>query len=114
MLLELNDFTLPTRVYVNLPPNHFLNAAGSDRVEGEVQILAAVRQLLPEDKDDGFLSSEEWLLHDWEYLIRRRMMTGIADVVKTMVESLELDLPSDDVRAYIQGPAILVDAVAVY
>ena len=33
---------------------------------------------------------------------------------KKLVNDFELDLPADDVHAFISGPAIVVDAIAVY
>lgn len=58
--------------------------------------------------DDRYFSAVEWLLHDWEYLMRR-IMTQIKDVV----EKLDVEMPADDVRAHIAGPAIVVDAIAL-
>lgn len=66
------------------------------------------------DGGEGFLSAEEWLLHDWEHMMRRKMMVIMEKVVREMVDHLDLDLPAEDVHAYIKGPAIVVDAVALY
>jgi hypothetical protein len=63
---------------------------------------------------EGFLSSEEWLLHDWEHLMKRMLMTRISQEIQNLVNAFELELPADDVKAWLEGPAILVDVVAVY
>jgi hypothetical protein len=62
----------------------------------------------------GASSAEEWLLHGYENLFRRLLMTQVDDVVKKLVEDLDLDLPAGDVHAIISGPAIVVDAIAIY
>lgn len=114
ILLELTGSDLPQKVYVNVRPDHFIDAASANQVEGELRILGTIYKLVS-DGDDGYLSAEEWLLHDWEYLIRRKLMiAGVEDLVKDMAEKLEIDLPSQDVRAYISGPAIVIDAIALY
>lgn len=113
ILLELTGSELPQKVYVNIRPGHFIDAASANRVEGDLRILGSVGRLI-EGGEDGYLSAEEWLLHDWEYMIRRKAMTMVGDLVGDLVEELELDLPSEDVHAYIAGPAIVIDAIALY
>lgn len=63
---------------------------------------------------DGYLSTEDWLLLDWEYLMKRLLMTEISDKVRELVDTLKIDLPAKDVHAWITGPAVILDAVAVY
>lgn len=46
--------------------------------------------------------------------MRRQLMMQIGDVVKDLVDKLDLELPAEDVHAFIQGPAVVVDAVALY
>jgi hypothetical protein len=70
LLLELTDSGLPQRVYVNVNPDHFIDSASASRVEGRVRIIGNVTHLIPEG-DEGYLSSEEWLLHDWEHMMKR-------------------------------------------
>lgn len=113
ILLELTGSELPQKVYVNVAPEHFIDAASANQVEGEMRVLGSVSQLIP-GGDDGYLSAEQWLLHDWEYLMRRKLMLDVDDVVKSLVKQLELDLPTEDVHAHIAGPAIIINAIALY
>jgi len=41
-------------------------------------------------------------------------MTQVDDVIRDMVDHLELDLPAEDVHAHIAGPAVVVDAIGLY
>jgi hypothetical protein len=113
ILLELTGSTLPQKVYVNVRPDHFIDEASVNRVEGELRVLGSVRRLISEG-DEGYLSAEQWLLHDWEYMMRRTLMPQVDDIVKDMVNQLQLALPAEDVHAFIAGPAIVVDAIALY
>ncbi|MFJ9923712.1 hypothetical protein ACIRSF_30945 [Streptomyces rubiginosohelvolus] len=113
VLLELAGSRLPQKVYINVSPDHFLDEASANRVEGELRVLGSVSRLIP-DGDDGYLSAEEWLLHGWEHMMRRKLMPSVGDVVESVVNQLQLELPAEDVRAYIAGPAIVVDAIALY
>lgn len=113
ILLELAGSGLEQRVYVNLRPDHFIDSASADRIEGDVRVLGTVSRLV-EGGPDGHLSTEYWLLHGWEHLARRVLMTQVEDVVKSLVGEFGLDLPADDVHAFITGPAVVVDAIAVY
>lgn len=113
VLLELTGSGLSSHIYVNLRPDHFVDAADANRIEGDLRVLGTVSRIVP-GGDDGYFSAEEWLLHDWEYLMRRMLMTQIKDVVNDLVETFDLDMPDDDVRAHIAGPAIVIDAIALY
>ncbi len=113
MLVELSGTPMAQRVYVNVAPDHFIDTASANRIEGGVRILGTVTDLVAGD-EDGYLSAERWLLHDWEYLIRRKLMTQIEDVVKEIFAQLELDQPAEDVRSYVTGPAVILDAIAIY
>jgi len=94
-------------------PDYFIDAASANRVEGDLRVLGTVSGLIS-GGDDGYLSAEDWLLHDWEYMMRRKIMTQVGNLVKELVDQLELDLPAENVHTYIAGPAIVVDAIALY
>ncbi|WP_042401369.1 DUF6414 family protein [Streptacidiphilus carbonis] len=113
VLLELTGSPLPLKVYINVRPDHFIDEASGNRVERELRVLGSVSRLIPESSE-GYLSTEEWLLHDWEYMIRRKLMPEVDGLVKTLVDQLDLNLPTEDVHAFISGPAIVVDAIALY
>lgn len=113
ILLELTDSTLPQRVYVNVRADHFIDEASANRVEGELRLLGTVWRLIPEG-NEGYLSAEDWLLYGWEHMLRRKLMPQVEEVVKDMVNQFQLSLPAEDVHAYISGPAIVVDAIALY
>lgn len=113
ILLELTESNLPQKVYINVRPDHFVDAASANRVEGNLRVLGTVSQLVAGD-GDGFLSAEEWLLHGWERLMRRKLMANIGDRVHEVVEMMDIDFPSEDVHGYIAGPAIIIDAIALY
>lgn len=113
ILLEMTGTHLPQRLYVNVAADHFIDAASANRVEGEVRVLGTVSNLVPGGLE-GYLSAENWLLHDWEYMFRRLAMTRIDGMVKDLFGELELDLPEDDVHGHITGPAVIIDAVAMY
>lgn len=111
LLMELVNSGLGPRVFLNLPPDHFLDAAATDRLEGHVQVLGSVSQMVA---DGSFLTAERWLLHGWEQLMRRKLMTTIETTVKDLVDLFDVDLPGDDVQAWFTGPAVVLDVVAVY
>lgn len=113
LLVELTGSGLPQRVYVSVAPDHFVDSASADRVEGDLRVLGSVTQLIG-DGNEGFLSAERWLLHGWEYLIRRHLMLQIDEIVKELGNDLDLGLPEDDVYGYITGPAVVLDAIAIY
>lgn len=113
VLVDVVGTGLAPRVLVNLRPNLFVDSATSDQIEGDRRILGTVRSLVDEG-DYGYVSTEDWLLPDWEYLIKRLLMTEISDKVQEIVASLKIDLPAKDIHAWIKGPAVVLDAVAVY
>lgn len=113
VLLNLSGSGLSPKVYVNVRPDHFIDSATANKVEGNLRILGTVSHILGED-GDGYLSTEQWLMHDWEYLLRRKMMTQVQDFMRPLIEKLEIGLAAEDVKAYIAGPAIVIDAIAVY
>ena len=113
MLVELSGIPMAQRVYVNVAPDHFIDTASANRIEGGVRILGTVTDLVAGD-EDGYLSAERWLLHDWEYLIRRKLMTQIEDVVKEIFTQLKLGQPAEDVQSYVTGPPVILNAIAIY
>jgi hypothetical protein len=46
--------------------------------------------------------------------MKRMLMTTMDDVVGNLAASVNIDLPVDDVQAWIEGPAVVIDAVMVY
>lgn len=113
LLLELKESSLPQRVYLNFNPDNFVESASVARVEGRVRALGTIRQLI-DGGGDGYLSSEEWLLHDWEHVIKRLLMTQVSEQLHELASAFDLELPADDVKAWLEGPAILVDVIAIY
>lgn len=113
LLLEMRESSLPQRVYLHFDPDNFVGSASVARIEGRVRVLGTVRQLIP-GGGEGYLSSDEWLLHDWEHVMKRVMMTRISEQLHDLAEAFDLDLPADDVKAWLEGPAILLDVIAVY
>lgn len=113
LLIELQNTGLDEKVFINLRPSFFVDSASVDRIEGERRVLGTIRNLI-DGGDEGYLSSEEWLLDGWEYLMKRMMMLELGDQVKKISQAFGLDLPDDDVHAWIKGPAIVIDAIAIY
>jgi hypothetical protein len=113
ILLEMVESQLPQKVYINVRPDYFIDEASANRIEGEGRVLGSIRQLIP-GGDEGYLSADEWLLHDWEHTMRRILMTKLGDTVELAVGQFGLDLPAEDVHAFVSGPAIAVDAIALY
>ncbi|MET9176473.1 hypothetical protein ABZX64_36450 [Streptomyces misionensis] len=114
MLLEITDSSLPHKVYVNVHPGHFIDEASADRLEGDMRILGSVYRLVPQDE---YRVTDEWLLHGWEFMMRRIMMAQIQDDLREVTQQLNrlgLNVPDDDVQAYISGPAVVLDAIALY
>lgn len=111
VLLELSNTGLQAKVYVSLDPHHFVEAAAADRTEGECRVLGTVSAMV----DEGdYLGAEPWLLTGWEFILRRVLMANADDVVAQLVESLDLALDTADVQAIIKGPAVVINAVAIY
>ncbi|MBE7702073.1 hypothetical protein H9623_17420 [Oerskovia sp. Sa1BUA8] len=110
-LFELEGCGLEPRVLVSVRPGHFVDDAAADQVEGEIGLVGTVESLIEED---DFLNTEKWLLHGWEWLMKRTLMTSMDDMVAGLSKSLAIDLPADDVQAFIPGPAVVIDAVAIY
>ena len=79
-----------------------------------MRVLGSVYRIVPEG---DFRVTDEWLLYGWEFMMRRIMMAQIQDDLQSVTQQLcrlGLDLPGDDVHAYISGPAVVIDAIALY
>ncbi|MDX3131414.1 hypothetical protein PV367_16885 [Streptomyces europaeiscabiei] len=111
ILIEVTGSSLPQKVYVNVRPDFFIDDASASRVEGEMRVLGSVSKLVPQEQH---FSAEQWLLHDWEFLMKRVLMTQMDSIVRDATDAMGIGLPSADVHAYISGPAIIVDAIALY
>lgn len=114
MLLEITGTSLPHKVYINVRPDFFINEASADRLEGDLRVLGTVYRQIP---DGEFGVTDEWILHGWEFMMRRIMMAQIQDDLREVIQQLGrigLDVPDDDVQAYITGPAVVIDAIALY
>ncbi len=112
ILLEIAPAAHDTaRVYVSLEPGLFVDDAAQERIEGAVTILGVVDRVIPADE---YFSAEQWILHGYEWLLRRLLLPRVDDVARQLVDSLTLDLPADDVSAYFSGPAIVIKGTALY
>jgi hypothetical protein len=111
LLLELSGTGSESRTFVNVEPNHFVGGAGIDRIEGEVTVLGTVAALVAEEKS---LTTERWLLDGYEWLLRRVMMTNIDDVIEQVVTQFDVKFLPQEARHLIAGPAVVVDAIAIY
>jgi hypothetical protein len=110
-LFELENTGLESRVLLSVRPGHFVDAATPEHIEGEIGVVGTVEAIVAEG---AFVNSEKWLLHGWEWLMKRMLMTTMDDVVGSLAASVDIDLPVDDVQAWIGGPAVVIDAVMVY
>jgi len=113
ILLEVANTGLTQKVYVSVKPNHFIERASAARIEGNYRVFGTISRLVPPG-GDGYESTEQWLLFDWEYLLCRKLMTTMDDTLDNLIDSLEIDLPAKDVLTYISGPAIVIEAIAIY
>jgi len=113
LLLEAKDTKLQQQVYVNLNPNHFVDSASATRVEGKFRILGTVSFVVASGSE-GYLSSEQWLMPDWELFLRRTLLAGFDKELESLVDVLGVDIPAENALTYIQGPAVIIDAIAIY
>ncbi|MGT2533130.1 DUF6414 family protein [Streptomyces nojiriensis] len=114
VLLEVSGSSLPHKAYVNVRPDFFIDQASADRLEGDLRVLGTVSALIPAG---DYRVTDEWLLNGWEFMMRRIMMAQIQDDLQEVTRQLErlgLNLPGDDVHAYISGPAVVINAIALY
>ena len=113
ILTELRSPEFPVRVFVSLAHSGFIDSAEASHIEGEHRVLGQVAHLV-DGGSEGYLSAEKWLLHGWDYMMRRLLMASLDKTVSDMIDRLEITLDAEDVQEYISGPAIVLNAVAVY
>ncbi|WP_144588915.1 DUF6414 family protein [Brevibacterium casei] len=104
---------LPT-VYASFEPNHYVNAASTDRIVGEMTVLGKVTALVDDDPKEGYLSAEHWLFPHYDEILRRHLMVKADEMVEGFAAVFELgdDLPT--AQHYLTGPGIVIDVVAAY
>ncbi|WP_245642982.1 IS110 family transposase [Piscicoccus intestinalis] len=100
-------------IYVSLDPGYFVGDAAQDLLEGSHRVLGTVRHIVA-DGDDGYLATDPWLLAGWEHLLRRLLMAHLGDQVQSLTSELDIKPPEDDAYGWIKGPAVVLDAVAIY
>lgn len=113
LLMELRSPQFPVRAFVSLPHSGFVDSAEASHIEGERRVLGQIAHLVAGGKE-GYLSAEKWLLHGWDYMVRRVLMASLDKTVSDMIDRLGISLEAQDVQEYITGPAIVLNAVAVY
>lgn len=113
LLVKVGGSPYEGSIYGSLDPGHFVGVAAQDLLEGPHRVLGTVRQVVA-GGDDGYLATDPWLLSGWEYLLRRLLMTEMADQVQAMTKELDIDPPEDDAYGWIKGPAVVLDAIAIY
>lgn len=113
ILVKVTGPSTDEAIYASLNPGCFVGDAALDRLEGTHRILGTVQHIV-EAGSDGYLATDPWLLSGWEYLMRRLLMAQLGDQVKEMAAALDIDLPDDDAHGWIEGPAVVLDAVAIY
>lgn len=114
--LELDGDDAPWSVYVNCEPRHFIGAgaAATDSVEGEVTVVGVVREFVGDDPTDGFISTEKWTLHGWERTMRTMLRTHMDDLTESLIPQFDPTWELGEASYYIEGPAVIVDAVAIF
>lgn len=113
ILVDIVNSGFSPRILANLRPNMFVDSATSNQIEGERRVLGTVRTLI-KGGDDGYLSTEEWLFPNWEYLMKRVLMTKVNNFVKELIKKLDIEFPAEDVDSWIKGPAVILDTIAIY
>ncbi|MCG7310977.1 hypothetical protein [Brachybacterium sp. ACRRE] len=114
--LELDEEDAPWSVFINCEPGHFVGdgAAATDSIEGEVTVVGVVREFVGEDPSDGFISTEPWTLHGWERTMRAMLRTRMDDLVQSLIPQFDPGWQAGDESYYIKGPAVVIDAVAIF
>lgn len=112
LLLRLQTPADWPSVYVNLEPGNFLESRSIDDVEGEIRVFGTVDKII----DEGdFYSAEKWLLPGWERDMRRVLMTtDIEQFFHSTASLFDVEVPEEDTKPYLSGPALLITAIAAY
>lgn len=113
LLVEVVGTAAEQRVFVNLPPHFFVDDASLSRLEGPHTILGSVHHQVP-DGSEGYLSTEHWLFTNWDLTTRKILMTQMDSLLDQLPDELTQDVDTQDVRAWIKGPALVLDAIAIY
>lgn len=113
---ELDEEDAPWSVFINCEPSHFVGdgPAATDSIEGEVTVVGVVRELVGDDPSDGFISTERWTLHGWERTMRAMLRVRMDDLVDSLIPQLHSEWGAADASYYIKGPAVVIDAVAIF
>ena len=104
-------------LFISCTPGHFIGKgiAGSDALEGDATVLGTVRNLIPDDPDEGYLSTERWTLHGWDPTVRSRMRPSMDDLSETLLPTLDPSWQNhEDESFFLKGPTLVIDAVAIY
>lgn len=114
--LELDEEDAPWSVFINCEPGYFVGdgAAATDSIEGEVTVVGVVREFVGDDPSDGFISTEPWTLHGWERTMRAMLRTRMDDLVESLIPQFDSEWQAGDESFYIKGPAVVIDAVAIF
>lgn len=114
--LALDEEDAPWSVFINCEPSHFVGdgAAATDSIEGEVTVVGVVREFVGDDPSDGFISTERWTLHGWERTMRAMLRTRMDDLVDSLIPQFDSEWEAGDASYYIKGPAVVIDAVAIF
>ncbi|XVX18717.1 DUF6414 family protein [Actinomycetota bacterium] len=114
ILMQAVDTGMEVRVYVNINPSHFTTSDVADRLEGEHRVLGTVRSVI-DGGDEGYYNAEEWLMPGWEYMIRRLMLASLDDrEIHSLFTQMGLKIPEGATGTHVAGPAVLIDAIALY
>lgn len=113
LLLRLEAPADAPSIYLDLQPGQFLDSRSIDDVEGEIRVLATVDKII----DDGdFYSAERWLLPGWERMMKRLTMasSSIEEAFVAFSELFDVDVPDEDIKPYLSGPALILSTIAIY
>lgn len=101
-------------VYASFEPNHYVNAASTDRIVGDMTVLGKVTALIEDDPEEGYLSAEQWLFPHYDEMLRRQMMVKADELVESYAEAFELGGELPTAQHYLSGPGVVIDVVAAY
>ena len=104
-------------IYISCDPGHFVGegVAASDALEGDATVLGTVRNLIPDNPHDGFLSTERWTLNGWDQTPRRYLRTHMDEILEEFLPALDPSWQSGkDESFFLKGPTLVIDATAIY